>query len=420
MAEATLFFYKALRPSFGSLYNLYDNKTLSTPGFWHDDRDLIYLNSVIQENLESNPFAINDWLTSVWDRPSIDNFYMTSFAMLRSNNPQLVIITESNRWDSDYFPIAHALIAYRTEGTRIYVADPNEPSNDNLYLEIDLISGNLKPYTGSQSSSDADVLYKYMYFVGDSALMSYDSLSDSWEYLHDGTIADKFIPGYTFYEIIYDSEGKEIPVEINPNHLTSEDTFRILLESDNFQTSFTAYGKDFSVLGTAGHDEILEIPLNEEETIIGLQVDTLLNDNSDLISKAWTDFKWINVKKIVPEKWESVATLSKIALSSGLTQEQIDDAIGVSKKEILYFSWNPGRDIYQVYAPSSKVNRIMMRQGNLVWSDFNELIGNMTVIENFEGVINEEENMIIGKSKMSTPEDGVIYEFDIVMTKIED
>ena len=78
-----------------------------------------------------------------------------------------------------------------------------------------------------------------------------------------------------------------------------------------------------------------------------------------------------------------------------MTQEQIDDAIGVSKKEIFYFSWNPGLEVYQVYAPSSKVNRTMMHQVTLVWSDFKELIG-----------------------KMSTPDDGLILEFDVVMTKI--
>jgi len=419
MAESTLFYFKALRPTFGSLYNLYDNNTLSTPGFWQDDRDLIYLNSVIQEDREMDTFVLDEWLTSVWDRQSIDHFYMTAFAMLRSKSPQLVIITEDNRWDENSFPIAHALIAYRTEGTRIYVADPNEPTNNNLYLEIDLSSGNIKPYTGAQSVSDAEILYKYMYFVGDSALLDYDSISDSWTHLHDGTIADRFIPEYTFYEILYDFEGNMVPVEIHPNHLTGEETFSISLVPNNFQASFTAYGADFSKLGTAGHNKILEIRLVDEETIIGLQVNTLFKDNTGSISKVWTDFKWINVKKITPEKWESVSTISYISPSSGLTQEQIDKAIGVSAKEIFYFSWNPGLDIYNLYFPSSKVNRTMTRVGTQVWSDFIESIDNMTVYDSFDGVINEAENKIIGKSEVSTPEDGVIFKFDLVMKKID-
>ncbi|MEA3424057.1 MAG: hypothetical protein U9Q80_09735 [Bacillota bacterium] len=420
MAESTLYYFKALRPTFGYLYNLYDNNTLSTPGFWRDDRDSIYLNSVIQEDREMDTFALDEWLTSVWDRPSVDHFYMTAFAMLRSKSPQLVIITEDNQWDEHSFPTAHALIAYRTEGTRIYVADPNEPTNSNLYLEIDLKSGNLKPYIGSQSISDADVLYKYMYFVGDSALLNYDSISDSWTYLHDGTIADKNIPEYTFYEILYDFEGNEVPVEISSNHLTSEDTFRVLLEPDDFQSSLTAYGEDFSKYGTAGHDEILTIPLVDNETIIGLQVDTLFKDSTGSILKAWTDFKWINVKKTTPEKWESVATVSYISLSSGLTQEQIDQAIGVSTKEIIYFSYNPGLDVYNLYFPSSKVNRTMTRVGTQMWSDFTKSVDNVTISDSFVGVINEEENKIIGKSEVSNPEDGIIFELDLVMTKIDD
>ncbi len=33
---------------------------------------------------------------------------MTAYAMLQSGEPQLVIVTETNHWDSDSFPAAHA------------------------------------------------------------------------------------------------------------------------------------------------------------------------------------------------------------------------------------------------------------------------------------------------------------------------
>ena len=62
----------------------------------------------------------------------------------------------------------------------------------------------------------------------------------------------------------------------------------------------------------------------------------------------------------------------------------------------------------------------MTREGTLIWSNFIESIDNMIVTDSFEGSINEEENKIIGKSIFSTSEDGFIFEFDIVITKIKD
>jgi hypothetical protein len=57
---------------------------------------------------EGQSASLTEWLQANWNRTSLEHFYMTAYAMLQSGEPQLVIVTETNHWDSDSFPAAHA------------------------------------------------------------------------------------------------------------------------------------------------------------------------------------------------------------------------------------------------------------------------------------------------------------------------
>lgn len=414
MAEATLFYHKILRPSLGPLYEQYGNLQRETAGFWKDDRNFIRLLSMIQTKT-STP-DLTDWLQENWNRSSMEHWYMTSFAILQTGQPQLVIITDTNEWSDTTFPSAHALIAYKVDGRRMYVYDPNAPENGNLYLEIDLNTGKLLPYVGASSADKADITYNYMYFAGSSALLDFDTISDLWKKLHNGTIGDGIYPEYQIYEIITDSQGIEKKVLLGAEHFTTQNSLQLKLESSAFRGRLTAYGSDYSVLATAGPGQILKIPLTTDDMSVGILIEKA--DDSGAVG-LWTDFFWANVLKSSAQKWEAESTITQVFPGAGLTSEQAATIMGQKETYILYLTWDPINNLYMVLDPESGMLRELNRTGNTLWSEYTVTRDDEVFSDHFSGTINESENQITGSSSLSTSKGGPIFTYSVIWTKLD-
>ena len=410
MAEATLFYHFALRPTLGPLYERYDNYQRDTYGFAIDDVGLIRLCAELQN--EAAWGSSYSFISDNKQRGQLEQWYMICFAMLRSSKPQLLALTQGEWGDLKY---GHALIAYRAEGKRIYVADPNFPDNSGLYLEMDLDNGKLESYKG-----DPLVSYDHVYLIGNTALYDMDRVADMFAELHDGSIGDGNHPNYTTYEIMTDASGNEVKTPLKDEHFASSDTLKLRLESSEINGNLTAYSADCQIIATAAQGETLEIPLTQAETPVGF----LIEDWKTAGTSIWVDFKWVTVFKAEMEKWQSTITITEIYPGAQMSAEEMGLYIGYNETEILYLKWAPIRKVYSLLdSGSNSLLELQVNDDLTLYGQYVIAVNDAeTISQSVYGSLNDFENRtsITGYAVVTSSVDGDICKLDLLMTRLEE
>jgi hypothetical protein len=180
------------------LYGLFDNNgDVKTVNFWQDDSECYRFASVIQHliNWESQLFHNYLVFSTIHQRKV---FYAFAYAIRVTGEPQFMGI---NSYDSNGVRTGgHAIVAYKVENGRIYVADPNYPGQKDRYCEID--TDGFKPYSSGANAADINesgtVLYTKMDFIASSALIDFELIAENYEKMMDQTVGDDLFPDTRF------------------------------------------------------------------------------------------------------------------------------------------------------------------------------------------------------------------------------
>lgn len=177
-----------------SLWNRFDNNNygLKTPAFWQDDSWGYRFASTVQVSMdwESRSRSLFKLLGGQDDRFS---WYGLGYAMALTQEPQYIAINTQagNR---------HAIIAYKVEQNRIYVADPNYPGKSDRWIRYE--NGKFLPYSSgdhaAQIASQGTTNYTKIFYIAKSSMINWDDLGKLYQQMLDGKIGQGLYPSYTF------------------------------------------------------------------------------------------------------------------------------------------------------------------------------------------------------------------------------
>ncbi|MBE0700452.1 MAG: hypothetical protein IH571_02085, partial [Acholeplasmataceae bacterium] len=198
-----------------ALHDLFDNVGYdATPEFFEDDQLGYRFASVIQYLLDFQSPEFYDYLSFAYGKESLI-YYAFSYAMVVTKTPQLMAIYAHD--DFGNITSGHAILAYKMSGYDIYVADPNYPGQTNRKVHFNTSPGVYKfdPYSSGANAqsiaNDGALQYDEMYYIGESALIDYESIEDAYSDVLDGTIGDLFFP--TLEAVYLDDYNEDVNLQ---------------------------------------------------------------------------------------------------------------------------------------------------------------------------------------------------------------
>ncbi len=305
---AAMWYYDNLKSKNGPLFGRYDGYgknpelKLATKDFQDDDVMAYRLASVAQKDLFGVSFAGKMFLhfTQNMNTSNQVTFDTIAALMKMTGQPQLlgvIIRTADNSMDG-----GHAIIAYRIEGNKIYVADPNKPGKEDRFIEID--NGKFKNYTSADNGANLAAgnvsVYNLITLVGKSSINRYDEFKTLWEDLDKRIVGDNLFPAVPvkLTTKIKTPEGEE-DEEITDKYQskTKELEFKAEFGSDGY--AYLAYHADSTMktkvinlnAATATH----KVTLSTGDNYIGICTYKNIGGKPE-----WYDFQWISVKFETP------------------------------------------------------------------------------------------------------------------------
>ncbi len=193
-----------------------------TPDLFWDDSSVIRLSSVLQQ------YLINRWrpdsLIRIESKEhevftyqqyiAFDDeltYYAFAYSMQMTNSPQFVYIAQSEAVVQPGAPRgAHAMIAYKISGNRIYFADPNFEGDSGRYVELERRAGeapSFKPYNSGLNASDTTLLFDRIGYIGVSSLVDEQVIAHYWNEVFSGAlVAQALFPADVTVEVAVDKD----------------------------------------------------------------------------------------------------------------------------------------------------------------------------------------------------------------------
>ncbi len=310
MSVSSLWYYleEPWRISGQRLWGQIDNSLgadLKTPEYWQDDDWGLKVATALQANydsarrdrsfdivyqlereLEGSGNLLNVRLTQ--DQIA---FYSLVSAMALTNEPQLVNITTADG------KRGHSLIAYKIEGAKVFVADPNDYQSSPPLRTLTLEDGKFSAYSASENVLDqlAGIQsgYTQIRYWGQSALTHWQQVGSLWSQ------GDRQ-PGYPEYRLLVverDADGnvtQEYDLDLlNPLHTTQRELELRIVPPDGVDARFSL--RHFGLLDA----ELNPLPLAEGENLVGIYVEGKAHwvdgDGRPQTDWRWLGFDWITV-----------------------------------------------------------------------------------------------------------------------------
>lgn len=198
---AAIWYYKYLKASKGNLFGQYDNYGLNpninfkTKDLQEDDVMAYRLASVTQKEFSVSGKA-PDWNMSSWNalRTNDQTRFDQLCALMKFAGPQILLIQKLD--NSKTISSFHAIVAYRVEGNKVYVADPNKPGKTDRYVEFN--NGKFSTYSSADNAQALEagntVQYNMFFPFGETALVDFNQMKGFWEALDKRTIGDAYFP----------------------------------------------------------------------------------------------------------------------------------------------------------------------------------------------------------------------------------
>ena len=294
------------------LYGRFDNnEEIDTPDFWQDDNNAYRFSSVIQETIDFSSSKWIDFINYCMTNPE-KTFYAFAYAINITKTPQLMAI----------FPDSgsgHAVVAYKIEGNKIFVADPNFPGQKDRYVEYNPTLKKFNAYSSGANAADITAYgttsYTKIVYAAKSALVDYDTISKNYNKIDDKTIGDDLFPD-TLVEVatnyngaIYEKADRTINLGLaykNSLPLGNENKGFIKVTPEYTSTVYSLYIND--VLQSQpnvtidGNSLYYTVDLNEGENNISFLVEYEVSDGNNY-SYYYVDYIriTINLLNITPK-----------------------------------------------------------------------------------------------------------------------
>lgn len=196
-AMASIWYYNEKGLTSGKrLFGKFDNNgsQVKTPKFQWDDAFAYRFASVIQNKSDWD----NRWLNlvlNIEDKSSRMTYYALAYSMSTTNRPQLMTIEGTDRNGN---PAGHAVVAYRIEANRIYVADPNYPGKSDRYVEFNTFTSGFNPYSSGANARDIatgnPIVFTTVYYVPVGALIKWETIGREYQKVLTGEIGNDLFP----------------------------------------------------------------------------------------------------------------------------------------------------------------------------------------------------------------------------------
>lgn len=248
-AVAAMWYYSNIKPKTNQqLYGFLDNDgRFATPKLWQDDMLLYRFASSIHADMGSrntlgyaNRFMFDLKLDhsdeffpdEVTEQDQWNMFYMS---MLQTERPQLMFLASTKIVeDKIKFNSVHAILAYRIEGNKIYVYDPNFPGQERY---IEFTDNHFGPYTSgsnAQAIEDGDEhIFNHFYYYGEYMAINTYEIERRWQEVVNKDLENDYFP----YPIVLsdDIESFDPIFEFNVEMFDSSlnDKYQIRIYNEN-------------------------------------------------------------------------------------------------------------------------------------------------------------------------------------------
>ncbi len=199
--SAMWYFYERRLPGERPLYGRYDNndRGYGTIDFWQDDSWGYRLATAVHRDAAMDGYTFKLLEHFLGNQDPI-TFMAFAYAMLITEMPQFVGIASSTS------PGGHAIIAYRLEPNKLYVADPNFPEVKQV---IHYVNNRFQPYnSGDNAEAIAqgnEIAYDKIGYFAVTAMVEWDQVGLRWSQLEGGRSADEYFHNYRLKYLAGDS-----------------------------------------------------------------------------------------------------------------------------------------------------------------------------------------------------------------------
>ena len=351
---SAMWYYYEKRLSAGErpLYGRFDNNNsgFGTIDFQWDDSWGYRLSSTVQREQWDRGRGVSSYLGAVNDSVT---WYSFVYALRLTGEPQYVSI---GRYEADnegkQARRGHALIAYRIEGDKVWVADPNYPGQADRAIRYE--KGFL-PYASGDNAADIAAngvkAYPEIRYMAKSALVNWSEIGAEYERMLKGDAGKGRFPPYTLTYVsgIDPTTGALIWTDL-PDALELDEEMTAkpgeryrskLVVGVAMNQAFTAEWYNDTTLrqslnSDAAHKAVFEIPLAPGVHDLGFEIDNMADG-----ARYFTEFRRVKVLYERPDlsgTWqgtyrvqESVNArqyvedaLVKVLLWTGLAQDEAE------------------------------------------------------------------------------------------------
>jgi hypothetical protein len=346
------------------LYGRYDNNDqgMGTLDFQWDDSWSYRFASVVQKELIDWDHQSRAFFKSMGRTSDHLTWNAFAYAMQLTGEPQYAAIYSDSG--------GHAIVAYKIEDGKIYVADPNYPGVSGRALRYE--NGAFLPYySGANAatiSEEGETAYTAIRYMAKSAMVDWEGIGAEYETMVEGKAGDGVFPDYTLEYLtgVNETTGEYIWSPLpEVLELSEEDTaapgeqfrgklyLRVKLPTTSFQaTLYEGTAETEGYANDADQTVSLKTPLTTGKHDLGVLVETINDDNV-----YFTDFQRVQViygREDLSGIWEGTwqvedaggvlqfieDMLTKIILWAGLVESEAEAreaaAAGIEQDPELY------------------------------------------------------------------------------------
>ena len=280
-----------------------NNGNYLTESFWIDDSYGYRFASVIQNSINWTAPDFQNYINVSYTNPE-DTYYAFVYAMVMTKEPQFVGVYSHDEYGNTTG--GHALVAYKIENGRLYVADPNYPGQKDRYIGVQ--NNMLLPYSSGANAAEIEnyggTIYDHVSFVGKTALVDFNTIANNYQKVLNNTIGNDELPTiYVQYFSRLDSVEGAIWTDINDS-ITYDDNVGVPGEHKGYIMIIAGTGYDDvaytlfkgtqyiegPVYGTYNGNAYFEVDLEPGINDIGILAEVVMNGNY-----YYADFKRIEV-----------------------------------------------------------------------------------------------------------------------------
>ncbi len=305
------------------LYGRYDNNNhgYGTIDFQNDDSWGYRWASVVQRKQWDGDMGKG--ILRLWNTANDAlAWYSLAYAMKLTGEPQYVSIGRYEEVQGAQERRGHALVAYRIEGNRLWVADPNYPGQADRYISFE--NGTFHPYSSGENAQDIAKngvrVYPEIHYLAKTALVNWATISAEYSKLLDGKAGEGAFPPYGFSYLVEfnpatgDSTWKPLPEVLE---LDEADTARaseayrgkllvgINMTPNAFKVTEYAGTQAVEIKQSAGQNDVqFTIPLQVGVNDLGFGIENLTNNVA-----YYNDFRRVKVIYEQPDlsgTWEGI------------------------------------------------------------------------------------------------------------------